>query len=97
MGKKQHQSDKLYLTASEWKNHFGGKKDNKESAKDAKDFRRLPFYCCSLSFQACKHPYCSLEGHVFELENIVPFIKKYSKFISTFAFSGSIINNIFLR
>lgn len=79
MGKKQHQSDKLYLTASEWKNYFGGKKTSRESAKDAADFRRLPFYCCALSFQACKHPYCTLEGNVFDLENIAPFLKKYNR------------------
>lgn len=79
MGKKQHQSDKLYITASEWKNSFGGKKTSKECAKDTADFRRLPFNCCSLSFQPAKHPYSSLEGHVFDLENIVPFLKKYGK------------------
>lgn len=79
MGKKQHQSDKLYLTASEWKNFYGGKKTSTESAKDASDFRRLPFNCCALSFQPCKHPYCTIQGHVFDLENIVPFLKKYNR------------------
>jgi hypothetical protein len=28
MGKRQHQSDKLYLTAKEWAEVFGGKKVN---------------------------------------------------------------------
>ena len=77
MGKKQHQSDKLYLTASEWKNFFGGKKTSIASNVDNAEFRRLPFYCCALSFQPTKHPYCTREGHVFELENIVAFLKKY--------------------
>ena len=78
MGKKQHQSDKLYLTASEWKNSFGGKKTTHECQKDQADFRRLPFNCCSLSFQPAKHPYSTLTGNVFDLENIVPFLKKHN-------------------
>ena len=81
MGKKQHQQDKLYLTSSEWKNFYGGKKTQATSSANVADFRRLPFYCCSLSFQPCKHPYCTSAGHVFDLENIVPFIKKYGLMI----------------
>lgn len=81
MGKKQHQSDKLYLSASEWKNYGGGKKTNISSSdsKDAQDFKRLPFSCCALSFLPFNHPYSTLEGHVFDLENIAPFIKKHGK------------------
>lgn len=80
MGKKQHQQDKLYLTTTEWKNFYGGKKTGSlADAKDTEIFRRLPFYCCSLSFQPVEHPYCTLEGHVFELENIVPFLKKHNR------------------
>ncbi|KAF6032461.1 PPIL2 [Bugula neritina] len=44
MGKKQHQSDKLYLTATEWSTFYGGKKQESHGPK-AK-FRRLPFHCC---------------------------------------------------
>lgn len=40
-------------------------------------FRRLPFNCCSVSFQPFKTPYCTREGIVFDLENILPFVKKY--------------------
>ena len=77
MGKKQHQQDKMYLTSTEWKKYYGGKKDDDVSRKDTSDFKRLPFYCCSLSFHECKHPYCTPEGIIFDLENIIPFIKKY--------------------
>ena len=79
MGKKQHQQDKLYLTSTEWKNFYGGKKVSTASNVEAAEFRRLPFNCCCLSFQPCKHPYATLEGHVFDLENILPFIKKYGR------------------
>ena len=80
MGKKQHQQDKMYLTATEWKNFFGGKKDDLQSLKDLSDFRRLPFYCCCLSFQPFTYPYCSPDGTIFDLENIIPFLKKYGNF-----------------
>jgi peptidyl-prolyl cis-trans isomerase-like 2 len=69
----------LYLTSTEWKNFYGGKKTATGSNVEAAEFRRIPFYCCALSFQPCIHPYASLEGHVFDLENILPFIKKYGR------------------
>lgn len=77
MGKKQHQQDKLYLTSTEWKHFYGGKKTDTTSDADKNEFRRLPFSCCSLTFQPFKHPYCTLQGHIFDIENIVPFLKKY--------------------
>lgn len=57
MGKKQHQQDKLYVTANEWKHFYGGKKTDQTCSKDSEEFRRLPFDCCGLSFQPVKHPY----------------------------------------
>ena len=50
MGKKQHQSDKLYLTSTEWSTLYGGKKATKPDA-DKAEFRRLPFDSCSLILQ----------------------------------------------
>lgn len=79
MGKKQHQADKLYITSSEWKHFYGGKKETATSSADAVEFRRVPFYCCCLSLQSAKHPYCTSEGHLFDLENIVPFLKKHGR------------------
>ncbi len=67
------------MTSTEWKNFYGGKKTATGSNVEAAEFRRIPFYCCALSFQPCIHPYASLEGHVFDLENILPFIKKYGR------------------
>nr|ACO11612.1 Peptidyl-prolyl cis-trans isomerase-like 2 [Caligus rogercresseyi] len=77
MGKKQHQSDKLYLTATEWAHFFGGKKVKRELTADEKDYRRLPLDHCSLSLQPFSNPYCDSEGHIFDLASIVPFMKKY--------------------
>lgn len=39
-----------------------------KSATDSRaQFRRLPFYCCSLSLQPFDHPYCTEDGFVFDL------------------------------
>ncbi|XP_014775998.1 RING-type E3 ubiquitin-protein ligase PPIL2 [Octopus bimaculoides] len=75
MGKKQHQKDKLYLTNTEWRTEFGGFKEKQNADK----FRRLPFHCCSLSLQPFEHPYCTKHGIIYDLINIVPFLKKYGK------------------
>lgn len=41
-------------------------------------FQRLPFDCCALSLQPWTNPVCSRsEGTVFELTNVIPFLKKY--------------------
>lgn len=74
MGKKQHQKDKLYITSKEWKEEWGGKK---EDAANQARFRRLPFDCCSLTFQPCEHPLITKNGFIFELLSIVPYLKKY--------------------
>ncbi|XP_021370894.1 peptidyl-prolyl cis-trans isomerase-like 2 [Mizuhopecten yessoensis] len=76
MGKKQHQKDKLYLTTTEWKNSYGGYKGDRSTGEGSR-FRRLPFYCCSLSMQPFENPLCTKEGVIFDLMNIVPFLKKY--------------------
>ncbi|ESO03990.1 hypothetical protein HELRODRAFT_185601 [Helobdella robusta] len=76
MGKKQHQKDKLYLTTTEWSLFYGGKKPTAESGESSK-FRRLPFSCCSLSLQPFEKPYCTVDGHIFELLNILSFLKQY--------------------
>ncbi|XP_076452779.1 RING-type E3 ubiquitin-protein ligase PPIL2-like [Babylonia areolata] len=76
MGKKQHQKDKLYLTTKEWKHEWGGYKGTQNTGENSR-FRRLPFSCCSLSFQPFENPWCTKEGVIFDLMNIVPFLKKY--------------------
>ncbi|KAK3579828.1 hypothetical protein CHS0354_029558 [Potamilus streckersoni] len=62
----------IYLTTTEWKNEFGGYK-----GKQKAEFRRLPFYCCSLLMQPFENPLCTMEGIIFDLMNIVPFLKKF--------------------
>ncbi|XP_065830529.1 RING-type E3 ubiquitin-protein ligase PPIL2-like [Oscarella lobularis] len=76
MGKKQHQKDKMYITMTEWTHLYGGKKPGPDVGQKSK-FRRLPFYCCSLSLQPFEHPYCTKDGRIFDLLNIVPYLKQY--------------------
>jgi len=76
MGKKQHQKDKLYLTTTEWKHEWGGYKGTKNAGENAK-FRRLPYSCCSISMQPFENPLCTKEGVIFDLMNIIPFLRKY--------------------
>lgn len=73
MGKRQHQKDKMYLTYTEWTTLYGGKR----SGPEASDFRRLPFDHCCVSLQPFEHPYCDLDGNIFELQAIVDYIKKF--------------------
>uniref|UniRef100_H2ZH27 RING-type E3 ubiquitin-protein ligase PPIL2 n=1 Tax=Ciona savignyi TaxID=51511 RepID=H2ZH27_CIOSA len=74
MGKRQHQSDKMYVTGREWAEFYGG---HKKTVRNS-DFRRLPFFCCSISLQPVENPMCTKEGHVFDLLNIVPWLRKFA-------------------
>jgi peptidyl-prolyl cis-trans isomerase-like protein 2 len=70
MGKK---SDKMYITASEWQQEFGGLKKQ----TPVTEFKRLPFYCCALTFTPFENPVCTPDGTVFDLVNILPWLKKH--------------------
>uniref|UniRef100_A0A7E4VCR6 RING-type E3 ubiquitin transferase n=1 Tax=Panagrellus redivivus TaxID=6233 RepID=A0A7E4VCR6_PANRE len=77
MGKKQHQSDKLYLTTKEWKDLYGGHKDDKNTQIQRAEFKRLPFSHCALSFVPFKDPVCSPEGVIFDMAAIYPYVRKH--------------------
>nr|XP_027204347.1 RING-type E3 ubiquitin-protein ligase PPIL2-like [Dermatophagoides pteronyssinus] len=79
MGKKQHQKDKLYLTATEWRTLYGGRRANDEyhTHQEGLEFKRLPYDHCSLSLQPFRDPYCTNNGVIYDLTSIVPFIKKH--------------------
>lgn len=42
-------------------------------------FAKLPYYCCSLSLSPFENAMCTVDGDVFEMLYIIPFIKKYQK------------------
>lgn len=52
MGKKQHQSDKMYMTAKEWKHEWGGRKDGL-----LQQLSRLPYnvrFDCARTLSLCR-------------------------------------------
>lgn len=69
--------DKLYLTNKE-RLLYGGKASSADLQKELlQKFKRLPFGMCCLSLQPYVKPYCNKDGYIFDLENIVKFVKKY--------------------
>uniref|UniRef100_A0A8C6I7P8 RING-type E3 ubiquitin transferase n=1 Tax=Mus spicilegus TaxID=10103 RepID=A0A8C6I7P8_MUSSI len=68
MGKRQHQKDKMYITCAEYTHFYGGRKPDVSQTS----FHRLPF-----------DHFCTPEGVVFDLLNIVPWLKKYGMNPST--------------
>ncbi|KAI7897844.1 peptidyl-prolyl cis-trans isomerase-like 2 [Cokeromyces recurvatus] len=72
-------TDKLYITHSEWSGEVGqhSAASGITGKRTSEGFKRLPFYCCSLSLQPFEHPVCTSEGIIFDLVHIIPYIKKY--------------------
>lgn len=75
MGKKQHSKDRMFITKTEWATEWGGFK----SKENRTVFKRLPFYCCALTFTPFEFPVCTPDGSVFDVMNITPYIIKYGK------------------
>ncbi|KRX00867.1 Cyclophilin-like peptidyl-prolyl cis-trans isomerase domain [Pseudocohnilembus persalinus] len=74
MVKHRHQKDKQYISQSEYKSDWGGKQDPSKAP-----IVILPFYCCALGLQPFDNPVCTEDGVVYDLLNIVPFLKKYKQ------------------
>ncbi|OLY79797.1 Peptidyl-prolyl cis-trans isomerase-like 2 [Smittium mucronatum] len=73
-------TDKLYITHSEWSNkfseggmNFGGRREG--SAKQTS--KTVPFNCCFLSQQPFDIPCCTINGAMYDYQNVVKFLKKY--------------------
>lgn len=74
MGKNRHSKDRLYLTTTEWATEYGGKKNNPSSNQGSKP---LPFDHCALSLGRYETPCCTPDGVIFDLMNLVPYIRKH--------------------
>ena len=72
MPKNQGHKDKLYISATEWAQEYGGKKRDKSTVK-----RALPFDSCALSLQPYETPICTAEGIIFDVLHIMPFLQKH--------------------
>lgn len=72
MGKNRHSKDRLFITQTEHKYLYGGKKQEIRHA-----YKRLPFNCCSITLCPFKVPACTREGHLFDLEAVVPYVREH--------------------
>ena len=77
MGKNQHSKDKLYLTRTE---HASGEHRGAGKQSMARlPYKTLPYDCCAISFRPFETPLCTDDGIIFELLNIVPYLKKFRR------------------
>lgn len=74
MGKNRHSKDKMYITATEWSQEYGGKKTTREAAS-----RPLPFDHCALSLTPFRTPVLlgKNSGVIFDFEVIVPYLQEH--------------------
>ncbi|KAK4505323.1 hypothetical protein PRZ48_003286 [Zasmidium cellare] len=76
-------TDKLYITHSEWSSEdafsasAGANARKSANAGAGASFKRLPFNFCAVSLQPFEHPVCTGDGTIFDLTNILPWIKKH--------------------
>ncbi|KAK5142533.1 hypothetical protein LTR04_002194, partial [Oleoguttula sp. CCFEE 6159] len=69
------------ITHSEWSSNdaysaSAGSNAGKEKV-DGASFKRLPFNFCAVSLQPFAHPVCTSAGTIFDLTNILPWLKKH--------------------
>ncbi|XMA15418.1 hypothetical protein WAI453_008209 [Rhynchosporium graminicola] len=74
-------TDKLYITHSEWSSSDAysanaGSNVNLKAPNGA-NFKRLPFNFCAASLQPFKHPVCTAEGTIFDVEVISQWLEKH--------------------
>ena len=56
---------------AEWAVEYGGKKRSRKGGA-----RTLPFDCCALSLQPFETPVCTMDGVLFDILHIMPFVLK---------------------
>eukprot|EP00924_Labyrinthula_sp_SR-Ha-C_P013034 augustus_masked-scaffold_12-processed-gene-7.2-mRNA-1 protein AED:0.34 eAED:0.35 QI:0/-1/0/1/-1/1/1/0/538 len=76
MPKNQYGQNKLFMTSKDIKGIS-------ESKLEKNSYERLPFYCCSLTFQPFTTPVTTKDGFVYELQHLLPYLKKFKKEPST--------------
>jgi len=71
---KGFKKDRMYITHTEWVNDWGGKKVEREKRLPQK---ALQFFCCNLTLQPWTDPVCTIDGTIYDLVAIIPWIKKH--------------------
>jgi peptidyl-prolyl cis-trans isomerase-like protein 2 len=72
MSKRRHAKDKMWITYSELTSEWGGKREEHRNKKE--QFVRTPFNYCTLSMTPFTDPYCTQDGTIYDLLNIVPYL-----------------------
>mmetsp|Transcript_103347 Transcript_103347/g.287724 ORF Transcript_103347/g.287724 Transcript_103347/m.287724 type:complete len:545 (+) Transcript_103347:119-1753(+) len=72
MGKNQHSKDLLHLRPTEWAQDGRGFKERTKSP-----YAKLPLHCCFLSFEPFENPVGTRDGAVFDVANIIAYIKRF--------------------
>jgi peptidyl-prolyl cis-trans isomerase-like protein 2 len=74
-------TDKLYITHSEWASSdaysASAGSNVSQKAPNGSTFKRLPFNFCAASLQPFKHPVCTSEGTIFDVEVISQWLAKH--------------------
>lgn len=73
MGKNQHSKDLMHIRPTEWAQDGAGFKVKKTP------FSKLPLDCCFLSLQPFEKPVGTRDGQVFDVQFIIPYIKKFGR------------------
>jgi peptidyl-prolyl cis-trans isomerase-like 2 len=76
---KSKQKDRAYITASEWKDEWGGKSVGSHGKNHG--FKRLPFNCCAITFTPVdvQNAVVTDDGTVMDIMNAVPYVQKFKK------------------
>lgn len=69
-------NNKQWASGDQFSASAGSGVNPKKSASGA-NFRRLPFNFCAVSLQPFSHPVCTSDGIIFDLTNILPWLKKH--------------------
>ena len=56
---------------------WGGKASEQDRMRGKEKVIKLPFNYCNISMTPAKDPYCTSDGLVFDLLNIIPHLKKH--------------------
>lgn len=81
MGKNRHSKDRIFITASEWANEYGGKKTQQYHGQNR--YTALPFDYCALSLIPFEIPVIlnstndDHQGVIFDLESCMEYILKH--------------------
>ena len=67
----------MWITNKELVEEWGGKREEHKNKKD--QYVKMPFNYCNLSMVPFQDPYCTSDGIIFDLLNIVPYLRKYKK------------------